>query len=341
MKTLYVVLTFAVIAFAAVLISACDSTVTNSNNNTQSQNFSIPAWDYAENFYFVDTLYRRSFKEWQDGVTSGFIDSNLIRNDNTFEVWVQCDATTADKRLCVGKVMLGERPPQGYDTSVTNPVTIMGDKFAGYFRKLNSNEFTLKDTAGFVVLRISIPENFHVGVVYTNHANKNYGKGLYNSSVNDTLILKLIKVDNQSPDLTPLAWQLKMKNVYRLSSAGLVSFTSSIFLKYNNLGTLPFYTTPLITMLKLDRVNNITFLPPPDGLFDWSNGITIFTFFQPAGSYSTYIMFPILEPFGQGLQEAGVTSEYWFNEIYTQRKTQAQINVIANMYKLMGTIIYF
>lgn len=338
MKTLNVIKAFAIAALAAVLISACDSTVTNSNNNTQSQDFSIPAWDYSDNFYFVDTLYKRSFRDWQNGITSGFIDSNLIREDY-FEVWVQCDANTPDKRFCVGKVMLGARPQQGYDTSVTNPVNIMGDKFAGYFRRLYYNEYTLKDSAGFLVLRISVPENYHVGVAYTNYLNQDYGKGEYASYPSDTIILKLCKVANQSPDLTPLAWQLKMKNVYRLSSAGLVSFYSSIFLKYNNLGTLPFYTTPLITMLKLDRVNNTTSLPPPDGLFDWWNGKTVFTFFQ-SGSYSTYIMFPILEPFGQGLQEAGVSSEYRVNEIYTQRKTHTQLNVKANMYKLMGTLVY-
>lgn len=337
MKTVNVFKAFAIAAIAAVLISACDSTVTNTNNNTQAQNFSIPAWDYSDNFYFVDTLYKRSFRDWQDGITSGFIDSNrIIAYNNTFEVWVQCDSTNMFKRHCVGKVMLGARPPQGYDTSVTNPEIIMGDKFAGYFRKLDYNEYSLNDTAGFVGLNISIPENFHVGVVYTNYANQNFGKGSYNSQPDDTLILKLIKVDYQSPDLTPLAWKLKMKNVYKIPYTNLIS-SSAIYTKFNVNNqwrdTITGYTVPLITMLKLDRFNNSTLQPPPDGKFDWLLGKTIF----PS---TGYLIFPTLEPFGRDLTLLPQDSIYCYNEIYTQRKTQAQISYKAALYSIKGNAVY-
>jgi cell surface protein SprA len=252
---------------------------------------------------------------------------------------VQCDANTPNKRFCVGKVMLGARPSQGYDTSITNPEIIAGEKFAGYFRKLDyGTDYLIPNRGlGFISFNINVPDNYNVGVVYSNNANQNFGKGTYSSLTTDTLILKLFKVANESPVTTPLAWQLKMKNVYDLHYKTILS-TSKVYLKYFNnsinYDTIPGYSSRLITMLTLDRVNNSTLLPPPDGICDWSYVLT------SSFSFPTYIIFPVLEPFGQGLQEAGVSSEYQFNEIYTQSKLQAQGNAKANMYKLMGTVYY-
>lgn len=332
----------AVLAMISIGLSSCDDNITGKTGNYLSEDFSIPVWDYADNYYFLDTLYKRSFREWQEGITSGFQDSNRILINNTFEVWVQCEINTPNKRLCVGKVMLGARPPQGYDTSITNPEIIAGEKFAGYFRKLGhgTDYDILNYSLGYICLNINVPENYNVGIVYSNFANQTFGKGSYNSLATDTLILKLFKVANESPVTTPLAWQLKMKNVYDLHYAS-ISPTTKLYLKYINdsltYDAIPGYSTNLVTMLKLDELNNSSRLPPPDGICDFTFGKTVF---PGSGSRPTYIIFPILEPFGQGLQDAGVSSEYQFNEIYTQRKSEIQLNAKANMYKLMGTAYY-
>ncbi len=324
MKTLNVVKAFALIAFAAVLISSCDSTVTNTNSNYQNGIIFMTCLGLFDNFTSLILCTGVLLLSIRKDITSGFLDSNrILTNNNHFEVWVQCDANTPDKRFCVGKVMLGERPPQGYDTSVTNPEIIMGEKFAGYFRKLESYDYYLNDTAGFVGLNISIPENYHAGVVYRNVSNQYFGKGAYESGVSDTLILKLVKVDYQSPDLTPLAWKLKMKNVYKIYFSNLQS-SSTIYTKFNLNNewrdTIPGYNIPLITMTKLDRFNNTTLQPPPDAKFDWLNGKTILP-------ETGYLIFPTLEPFGRDLPLIPNDSDYCFYEIYSQRKTQSQISI--------------
>jgi cell surface protein SprA len=96
---------------------------------------------------------------------------------------------------------------------------------------------------------------------------------------------------------------------------------------------LPGYSRYLITMLKLDRYTTGTISPPPDGLFDWRPGITII---PNTGD----ILFPSLEPFSDGLRQAGVNdSTYQFSEIYTQIKVSTQTSPKAAMYFLRGKTI--
>ncbi|MFA7361065.1 MAG: hypothetical protein WC139_08520 [Candidatus Kapaibacterium sp.] len=336
MRKLIVML--AVIAIISTALTSCENSVINTNTPIPPDNFIMYAWDYSETHYFVDTLYRRSFTEYyRDTMTTYLISNSIIESPTQpLEVWVQCEVTNANKRFCVGKVMLGERPPQGYDSSVTNPENITGEKFAGYFRKLVPSEFYHNNLAGFIGLNISVPENYHVGVVYRNYSNQMYGKGYMESLPADTIILKLVKVDNQSPDLTPLAWKLKMKNVYKIPFTNLQTSTT-IKTKFNENNvyrdTITGYTTPLITMLKLDKVNNTTLLPPPDGKFDWLTGKTIF----PAEGY---LVFPTLEPFGRDLPLSPNDSNYCFFEIYSQKKINAQISTKAIYYAIKGNAVY-
>jgi cell surface protein SprA len=231
--------------------------------------------------------------------------------------------------------MLGARPSQGYDTSITNPETIIGDKFSGYFRKLYKSEYYVNPQAGFIGLLELIPDNYHVGVVY-NSSNQNYGKGAFESYPNDTLILKLIKVDSPSPETTPVAWNLKMKNVYRIPYTNLQN-TTTIKTKFNSnnvlLDTIPGYNIPLITMLKLDRYNNTTFFPPPDGKFDWISDRTIF---PSTGN----VMFPMLEPFSKGFAAYGLDSNYIYTELYSQKKIIAQQSPKGYLYVIKGNAVY-
>lgn len=337
-KMIKQIVIYAVVVIISITLISCDDSAVNNSTSIPQDNFMIYAWDYSDSHYFVDTLYRRSFTEYySDSMTTYVISNSIIESPTQpLEVWVQCDVIYIDKRFCVGKVMLEARPPQGYDTSVTNPEIILGEKYAGYFRKLLPSEFYHNNLSGFIGLNISVPENYHVGVVYQNYSSQIFGRGYMESLPTDTIILKLFKVDNQSPDLTPLAWELKMKNVYKMPFTNLQTSTTiktKFILNYNYYDTLIGYTTPLITMLKLDRVNNTTLLPPPDGKFDWLAGKTIF----PAEGY---LVFPTLEPFGKDLQLMPNDSNYCYFELYSQRKSNAQISNKASYYAIKGNAVY-
>jgi hypothetical protein len=342
LKLLFVVSAVAVTLF----FYSCESTVIN-NPIPEDVNFTIPVWDYSDYHYFFDTLYKRSYREVIDDSLSGgyfytqYVFEHIINTSSgSLEIWIQCEPTYPAKRLCVGTIMLDSMPTGGYDTSVTNPNSIQGLKYFGYFRKLQQDEYYCNEYAGFIGLKIDA-RNLNVGVVYkTSYDGINFGRGSNVSLPTDTLILKLIKTDIESPIVAPLAWELKMKNVYRLPADHLSSGTK-IYLKYCNNYTptpnfyncLPGFTVQLITMLKLDRYTTGTISPPPDGLFDWRPGITVYPL-------TGDIFFPSLKPFSDGLKQAGVNdSTNQFSEIYTQIKVSTQTSSKAAMYFLRGKTI--
>jgi hypothetical protein len=336
MKTIKCVLVLVSFIAISFTLSSCENSVITNPGN-YSANFILAAWEYSDYHYFVDTLYKRSFTEFYNDSITNYVQQNTIdTSNNVIEVWVQCPATYVVKRFCVGKVMLGARPSQGYDTSITKPETIIGDKFSGYFRKLDKSEYYVNPKAGFIGLIELIPDDYYIGVVYKDLSNNYFGKGSYESGTTDTLILKLIKVDSPSPENTPVAWNLKMKNVYRIWQVN-ISSASTIDLKFNvnNVlhDTIPGVAIPLITMLKLDRFNNITMLPPPDSKFDWITNKIIY----PA---SGDIIFPILEPFSKGIEAYGLDSTYIYSEIYSQKKFIAATSPKANLYVIKGNAVY-
>lgn len=314
------------------------------SQGVQDQNFQINVWDYSDSHYFVDTLYKKSFvvvyNDTLGGQFTPEVKSNRLNiNNNNFEVWIQCLASESNKRFSVGTVMLGPRPTIGYPDSVKNPVTIPGIKFAGFFRKLNSDEYRVDDFAGFVSLKLSVPENYYVGVVYkTDNVTDNvFGKGAYESSASDTLILKLIKVDTPNPITTPLAWELKMKNIYRLPVSRVLEdgFVLDALFNSDNVyvKNIPNSnnTSSLSTILNIDRYSGKTTKFAPDGVFDFLTGKTIL---KESGD----IIFPNLRPFDDNLRIAGLdTADYLFSEIYSQPKSSTSISPKSSLYILKGS----
>ena len=85
---------------------------------SQQQEFQINVWNYSDNHYFLDTLYKSSFLEVFNSTTNTYsqevYNNRVLSTNNDFEVWVQCDYFESQKRLAVAYVQLYERPPNGY-----------------------------------------------------------------------------------------------------------------------------------------------------------------------------------------------------------------------------------
>lgn len=315
-----------------VLVSGCSDSVTN-NNSIQYNSFSIPAWDYSDNHFFIDTLYKTSFLHVMNdstGILPSIVLLNKIKYDlPSFQVWVQCDNTVPLKRLAVAYAYLPDTlSATGYNNQLypRNKIAI-DTTFFGFFRELSQNEYYINPIAGFIGLKISIPENYAIGVSYVTYEGKKFGYGKFDISSIDTMILKLIKCSNQNPDATPRMWELKMKNIYRLPYSNITQNYFKFDTYYNNQNIfqekIPGYARTLNQILLLDRRGT------PDGLFDY---LPNFTIIPETGD----IIFPILQPFSDGLRNAGVDSIYFFKELYTQRKTEAQISINSNSYYFRG-----
>ena len=300
--------------------------------------FNIAAYEYSDNHFLIDTLYRRSFLDYYNN-TTGILtqhtyDNQILSNDISFEVWVQADFYPGGgKRSAVAHILLPAEPVGGYSDTLINTTRIPGIRFFGSFRKLNLDEYYISEYAGMIGLKINIPDNYHAGIVYKTQNGKKYGIGSYESTQTDTLLLKMFKTENQSPDQTPLAWELKLKNVYRLPITNVLQspFLLDVVIDDYNVyrSIIPGMNILLLQITQLDRYQPNSRIPPPDGIFDFLPGLTII---PETGD----IIFPTFRPFYDEFRDAGVDSVYWFPELYEQRKTVAQNLPIANKFRIHG-----
>ena len=327
---------FLVIFIFSVIFTGCDKDNIIYGPSVEVTRFNIAAYEYSDNHYLVDTLYKRSFLEvYNDssGAYSGYVyEHGILQNDISFEVWVQCEVTEINKRFAAGHIMLYEKPAGGYHDSLKNPQLTIGETFFGFFRKLNESEYFINGHAGNIGLKLNLPDNYHAGIVYKTNIGKEFGLGSIEVGPLDTLILKMFKTANQSPDETSLAWELKLKNIYRLPVTNVLQSPFLLDVVIDDYGVIrskiPGMSILLLQITKLDRFTG-TAMGIPDGVFDFLPNRTIIT---ETGD----IIFPTFRPFYDEFRDAGVDSIYWFPELYEQRKTVAQNLPIANKFRIYG-----
>jgi len=328
---------FLLLVFLFSLLCGCNETAVVENPNIFS--FSVNALDYSDNYYFFDTAYKNSFTYVMNDST-GILPSSVLMNEikfnnPSFQVWVQCDNTFAGKKLASAYIYLPDTTSAyGYSRSeYPRSKTSSDTSFFGYFRQLSSSEYYIDPISGFIGLKISIPENYSVAATYETYESKKYGLGKYDITTGDTMLLKMLKCPNQSPDETPRAWELKMKNVYRLPIKNTTDNLFVLDVFYNDssawIKSFQGYGYTISTMLLLDRYTGTSRIWQPDYKFDY---IVKRTIIPETGD----IIFPTLKPFSEELRKAGLDSAYLFNELYSRRKSEVQISLKANMYRLIG-----
>lgn len=327
------------LSLSAVVSQKKSKTETKSySGGASEQTFEIKAYDYSDNNYFLDTAYRSSFIDFYNNPTISLHTDSLVVDEQSLEVWVQTEATTTTKRRAGLHVDLYPLPLGGYNDSlrrVDHPD--QGLRTSGFVRKLDKSEYTVNTLAGFITLKTSLPDTYFAGVAYKRTKTlEQFGTISTDTSVHaqDTLVLKMVKVNTLIPSYT-LAWEHKLKNIYRLPVTRVVREGFEFDIKYLNDNveqpSLPNISTPLITILGLDKYTNQR-TPPPDQKFDFLPGYTI----DPENGY---IIFPTLKPFLNNLSEFGngaIDSSYWYPQIYTDLKTNAQQVPNSNKYIFRG-----
>jgi len=320
---------------------------------SQQINFEIPAYQYDDNNYFLDTAYRSSFEEYYyygQLITQSLIEQRVAPD---IEVWVQTTINNPNRRKAVCWIELPEKGP-GYSPHYRSQDTgqIDGQKFTGYFYKLNASDFTLHDLAGYITLNISLPPapNDAVAVAYrySNHPTTQFG--YFSGDVPpDSLVLKLVRFPGLLPPTQDTAqrtaWNLKIKNIYSVGVRNIrndpTKFSFSVYYKppsgdkQENL-ILNNSSISYLKLLDLDlRTNGQNYDPrysKDDGAFDFFSGYTIDL---AAGA----VIFPTLSPFYKTLKEKGVFDSliHVDTTIYSNSKTDAQYSTIK--FYMGGTAI--
>ena len=335
MKTIKAVnIYFSLIILLVISISSCSDDVITPDTR---QPFEIRAWDYSDNHYFLDTIYKQSFEDFYNNVTISSHKDSLAVDEQSFEVWVQTDVTTINYRFAGLHVDLQKLPSNGNynETLKIVPITQQGVRTFGLVRKLSQSEYVLNKYAGYVSLKVDIANNFFAGVAYKrNRTGEQFGTISTDSGslATDTLVLKMVRVQNLIPENT-LAWELKLKNIYQLPKSSISQNGFEFYIQYSTNPNLPGISDPLIQILGLDRYNSGR-TGTPDGKFDYIPGLTI-------DQSNGWIIFPSLEPFLTNFQNYNnngqtIDPSYWYPEIYRNLKHQANLHPNANKYSLSG-----
>lgn len=216
-------------------------------------------------------------------------------------------------------------------------------------RMLSQSEYTINPKLGFISLNSALNSDEVLAVAYEYTAEgKTYRVGEFSNGgtvAPNALILKLLKGTSLTPKYP--TWDLMMKNVYAIGAYQINSeeFYLDVMYRNDKTGTSVNYLTAgeidgkiLLKVLNLDNLDN-QLNQNPDGVFDFVEGITI-------NSSNGRIFFPVLEPFGEYLEQkitegnSGLQNQadlFVFNELYDSTQTKARQMAEKNKFFISGT----
>jgi hypothetical protein len=158
------------------------------------------------------------------------------------------------------------------------------------FKLYDSNQYTLYRSNWFVVLDQSLQTGQVLGayITYADYSDPNdvdtvsIGNLAYvpDSTSPDSMILVLKLLKDQTPDSTFTTWDYMWRNVYDLQTRNVSSEGFELKILKGPGGNQGLINDPedqdgtcYITLLELDSLNNNTYLPGPDCLFDFNNTV--------------------------------------------------------------------
>ena len=210
-------------------------------------------------------------------------------------------------------------------------------------RLLNSSEYTLNSTLGYISLKAALNTDEVLAVAYEyTYQGKVYQVGEFSSDVTNTdqsLYLKMLRGTTIATRL-PM-WRLMMKNVYSLGAYQLQSKNFKLNIKFlsdttgteiNYLPVGAISNQPLLQVMNLDRLDSNQ-ESHSDGLFDYVEGYTV-------QSSSGKIIFPVVEPFGSNLErkigDPAIAAPYVYKELYDSTLVVARQFADKNKFTLSG-----
>ncbi len=210
-------------------------------------------------------------------------------------------------------------------------------------RLLNSSEYTLNQSLGYVSLKSTLQTDQVLAVAFEyTYRGTTYQVGEFSTDRKDNkeaLFVKTLKNTACTPQMGN--WDLMMKNVYSLGATSvqkekfkfdikILSDTTGVFLSY--LPEPGLKNKKILSLMGLDRLDNND-KNNPNGYFDYVEGYTI----DPA---SGRVFFPVVEPFGKNLRKAigndAIADKYVYQELYDSTKTIAKQIAEKNKYLITG-----
>lgn len=319
----------------------------DARGGTSRQFVTLRAYDYARNHFFLDTAY---FQVWRDYFRSAtpIPPSNaahLVVGE--LEVW---ESTPELRDVQASEaVAIDTLPPiaygQRYAPAIRNQRIQVGYTERGRFMKLDQRRYEFDPNLGTLTIlnlrtdrtyavayRVEGPTSSQADDLYFGTLSRDVGE-------RDTLVLKLIATRQMQPGFRNI-WKRQMRNRYNLGLANVNPADSKINMWYfqatNDSGdVLRDAPDKLVTIFRIDQVNNGTGAAPPDGIFDARPPV-----FNPTRGEIT---FPSIEPFRDGLREyfrargnEQVAEKYVFSEVYDTTEQAARLNSAKDRFVIVG-----
>lgn len=312
--------------------------------------FEIPAWNYADNHFFVDTIYAsRSnlniFNKYYGNAVPYLIQYYRIKK---IEVWrSHTGLFSPEERKANLFADLKVRENGGYNSEkeiFSNTIPGKQHLDSRCIMLEENKDYIINRDVGLISLINSAEDTRLMAVSYTieGHSSSNQDDiqyGDFFSDINlpseERIVLKLVKDYNIDVGNRQL-WDKRLKNIYRLPinnfNPGDLEINICMLRDGKKVDEVIIDRTKvkLITLFRLDVTDDSWTSNEPDGKFDFLPGKT---FLPETGD----IIFPTLEPFGKDLP-VELPAEYKNNKIYnaTKYETQTQVNsfIITCKYKI-------
>lgn len=316
-----------------------------------SSEFSIRAYDYSVNHFFIDTVYASEAPELNlfnkyYGSPTPIVDQT--KRVTFIEVWRSVNSTIRQNSKERQANAYIDLPPRKagltYDDSRRQDINpVPGQSETGRFILLTPDiDYVLHPETGFITFQTQIQDQDIIAVAYRVENNPNtkddddfYGELLENTKADSTqrLILKLVKPANLQPQHTQ-SWRLLLKNIYPVGGRNIKKEGFTFNIKYEKPGQDPVIELPttqgtvkFLNAFGLDNVDQSN-NPNPDDIFDFRVGLSIF---PSTGE----IVFPTLQPFGTDFSN-NLPDSLKFQSVYDTTKTFASQNKVKDKWVLTG-----
>lgn len=315
------------------------------------QYFSIRAYDYAQNHFFIDNAYKPIYREFFKHATPIIPPSGMPLAIKEYEVWESTNEliNTAVSNAIAHATLPALPYNTKYSRTYYDAPIVAGNVERGRFRRLDTNQYKIDRNLGqLTILNLKRDRTYAIAYRTENTAigeADDLYTGTFSNSINlgDTLVLKLIYRPNLQPGFDTL-WSRQMKNIYSLNSTNIDLNQTNIGIWYyrqsnDSTDILEGSADKLVTIFGVDRVNSSGAVPP-DGIFDMRQPSY---FFNPQKGELTL---PSVEPFRQGIRdyfETKGTPElaelYVYNDVYDTTYDVAKRNTSRDRFVISGEFV--
>ncbi|OYV85101.1 MAG: cell surface protein SprA, partial [Ignavibacteriae bacterium 37-53-5] len=298
------------------------------SNGSSSQTFSLHAYDFATNHFFIDTSYIAGYEAYLQQPGNPYNPHAFVTD---WEVYISQPNTAANTNIRQGYAVInlppyaaGQPKPAIYDSlrngtasAIVGPADWRVE--SGKFEKLDPSQFTIDQKTGVLTLNSTIQPNQIVAIAFSTSDGTTYGTfASADTSSTSPLVLNMIVPVSPQP-YERSAWRLQLRNIYATHGQNL---------DQNSLKNVQItYTPPGQT--SQDNIDNINLLQifgldktgpngagGPDGQMDWNPPVDI----NPT---TGEIILPYLEPFKEafaayssGGQKVATPDSFTYDAIY-------------------------